>query len=236
MSRVWLIASCLALAGCSAASQPSGAAKDMGQNKSPVVIELFQSQGCSSCPPALAVLAAEADQPGVLALNYAVTYWDYLGWKDDFARPEFTARQWSYARAGGRGNVQTPQLIVNGTTAVLGSRKAEVDATIRAAQPNAGTTINIGGSRIQLAGAKLVKSHAVIMVSYDPRAYAVPIRAGENDGRTLVHRNIVKKLTVLGRYAGGTASYALPHAEPGLARAILVQQDDTGPIRAARKI
>jgi hypothetical protein len=71
----------------------------------PTVVELFESQGCSSCPPANANLNAIADRPDILALNFAVTYWDQLGWKDTFAQPGFTARQWDYARAGGRGEV-----------------------------------------------------------------------------------------------------------------------------------
>ena len=80
----------------------------------PTVVELFQSQGCSSCPPAIANINAIAARPDILALTFAVTYWDQLGWKDTFARPEFTGRQWDYAHAGGRSQVATPQTIVNG--------------------------------------------------------------------------------------------------------------------------
>lgn len=223
----------LTLAACSAASEPT--AKTAKLTSSPVVIELFQSQGCSSCPPALAVLDQEANRPDVIALNFAVTYWDQLGWKDRFAKPEFTARQWDYARAGGRGNVQTPQLIVQGKAAVLGSRKDEVDGAIAAAKPFSGPQLTVVNHALRLAGPSQGKA-TVWFIAYDPRAVAVPIRAGENDGRTLVHRNIVTQLTALGSYGGGTAQYALPVTKSGLARVVLVQQHAGGPILAARKI
>ena len=85
-----------------------------------MVVEEFQSQGCSSCPPATANVNALAARPEVLALSYAVTYWDQLGWKDTFAAPAFTQRQWDYAHYAGRGNVATPQVIVNGRSAIVG--------------------------------------------------------------------------------------------------------------------
>ena len=218
------------LAGCSAAvSSPSPTGSTAAR---PVVIELFQSQGCSSCPPALAVLAQEADRRDVIALNFAVTYWDQLGWKDQFARPEFTARQWDYARAGGRGNVQTPQLIVDGRAAVLGSRKAEVDAAIAAAQGKPGPSLSVSGSQVAVGKGAAARA-TVLLVDFDPRAVAVPIGTGENGGRTLVHRNIVTKITTLGKWSGAPATYQLPAIKSGLARAIIVQQDMGGPILAA---
>jgi hypothetical protein len=223
-----------ALAACSAASEPAPMAPKQAGTQ-PVVIELYQSQGCSSCPPALAVLNQEADRKDVIALNFAVTYWDQLGWKDQFAKPEFTARQWAYARAGGRGNVQTPQLIVQGRAAVLGSRKGEVDSAIASAAPLSGPGLTISGGRVSV-GAGKPGNATLWLADYDPRAVAVPIRAGENGGRTLVHRNIVKRLTALGNWRGGAASFALPPAQPGLARAIILQQDAAGPILAARKV
>jgi hypothetical protein len=96
----------------------------------PTVVELYQSQGCSSCPPADAVLNGLADRPDVLALNFAVTYWDQLGWKDSFAQPAFTKRQWDYANRGRRESVATPQMIVNGTGVLTGNRRSDVDAAI----------------------------------------------------------------------------------------------------------
>ena len=127
----------------------------------PAVIELYQSQGCSSCPPALAVLDQIDDRPDVLALNFAVTYWDRLGWKDIYAQPAYTARQWDYSHAQGRGNVQTPQLIVNGRAAVLGSYKAEVEKAIAANARAAGPQIAVEGTRITVAAAPATKAATV---------------------------------------------------------------------------
>ncbi len=203
----------------------------------PVVLELYQSQGCSSCPPALAVLNDVANRPDVLALNFAVTYWDQLGWKDNFAQPAFTARQWDYARAGGRGNVQTPQLIVDGRTAILGSRKGEVEAAIANQRTAAGAPeIASTGSSVTIGSGSSSTIAKVWLVDYDPRNVAVPIRAGENGGRTLGHRNIVRRLTALGAWTGNSATFGLPTAQLGLARAILVQSGVGGPIIAGRKI
>lgn len=203
----------------------------------PVVLELYQSQGCSSCPPALAVLNEVASRPDVLALNFAVTYWDQLGWKDSFAQTAFTARQWEYARAGGRGNVQTPQLIVDGRTAILGSRKGEVDAAIASHRTAAGAPeIAIADNAVTISGGRPSRNAKVWLVDYDPRNVAVPIRAGENGGRTLAHRNIVRRLTPLGAWTGTRATFSLPQMQTGLARAILVQSGVGGPILVARKI
>ena len=224
-----------ALAPASSASQqqPSSTASAA----QPVVLELFQSQGCSSCPPANAVLDQIANRPDVLALNFAVTYWDQLGWKDSFARPEFTARQWDYAHAQGRGNVATPQLIVNGRGAVLGSVRADVDRAI-GAYARRGPQPEIAASSGELNGgaAPTTSPASVWLVDYDPRTIQVPVRAGENGGRTLPHRDIVKRMTALGTWRGAAAHYRIAAATPGLARAVLVQQGKGGPIIAAAKL
>jgi len=219
----------------SGAPQPVSKPASAPATGSPVVLELYQSQGCSSCPPALAVLDKVAAQPNVLALNFAVTYWDQLGWKDRFARPEYTARQWDYARAGRRGNVQTPQLIVDGKTAILGSRPNEVAAAIAAHRdiPDAPAIAAAAGTVTVGAG----KGKATVWAAdYDPRRLDVPIRAGENGGRTLPHRNIVTRLTALGGWSGAPARFALPPLASAQARAILVQSGTGGPIIAARKL
>jgi hypothetical protein len=203
----------------------------------PAVIELYQSQGCSSCPPALKVLQTEADRPEILALNFAVTYWDYLGWKDRFARPEYTARQWDYARARGLTQVATPQLIVNGRGHVNGGSPAEVDAALkRWDRGRGGPEIATAKSEVILGPARTDKSSTVWLVDYDPRTIDVPIRAGENNGRTLPHRNIVTGLTKLGVWSGEAARFAIPAERPGMKRAILVQAGVGGLIVAARKI
>ncbi|MFM9977804.1 MAG: DUF1223 domain-containing protein [Sphingomonadaceae bacterium] len=241
MSRSVITVAVLGSAGIIAAYAASGAPPSAKKtaptaaSASPVVLELYQSQGCSSCPPALAVLDKVAARPDVLALNFAVTYWDQLGWKDRFAKPEFTARQWEYARSGGRGNVQTPQLIVNGQAAILGSRPQEVDATIAAQRPAAGAPAITGTPGSVTVGAGRGKA-TVWAADYNPRRLDVPIRAGENGGRTLGHRNIVTRMTALGTWTGSPARFALPALGAGEARAILVQSGKGGPIVAARKL
>lgn len=216
-------------AATSSPAKPASAA-------APAVIELHQSQGCSSCPPALAVLDRVASRPDVLALNFAVTYWDQLGWRDKFASPAFTARQWDYAHAAGRHEVATPQLIVNGRAAVLGSRQPQVEAAIvRYARPAGEPAITqVNG---QVAIGRGARTQAQIwVVDYDPRRIAVPINAGENNGRTLIHRNIVRRLTAIGSYTGSAVRLAAGPRVTGLQRAVLVQAGKGGAIVAASRI
>src|SRR5271155_916423 len=95
------------------------------------VVELFQSRGCSDCPPANANVMALSDRPDLLTLSFGVTYWDQLGWKDTFASPQYTARQWDYAHAFHRGEVFTPEVVVNGRADVVGSNRTELEDLIR---------------------------------------------------------------------------------------------------------
>ncbi|MBV1691450.1 DUF1223 domain-containing protein [Novosphingobium sp. G106] len=227
-----------ALSGCGkseASPVPQSAAG--GSARSPVVVELFQSQGCSSCPPANADLNAIADRRDVLALSFAVTYWDRLGWKDTFASPLFTVRQQDYARAG-RGEVATPEFIVNGVSAVLGSNRPALDAAIaRSATAAPGPEISAAAASVRVEAAAGGMPATVWLVRYDPRTRQVPIRAGENSGRTLPHRNIVRELVRLGEWKGSAVTYPLvPARETGLVTAVLIQRGNGGPIVAARKV
>lgn len=203
----------------------------------PVVIELFQSQGCSSCPPANANLNAIADRPDVIPLSFAVTYWDRLGWKDTFARPEFTARQWDYARSGGRPSVATPQMVINGgRQTIVGNNRQQLEAAIAAAKHAGGPTITLADDRVSIAGTVAAKTATVWLVRYDPRSNNVPIRAGENGGRTLPHRNIVRQLKALGSWSGIAVTFALPaNPNPLYRTAVLVQAGKGGPIVAAAR-
>lgn len=203
----------------------------------PVVVEEFQSQGCSSCPPANANINALAIRPEVLALSYAVTYWDQLGWKDTFDDPAFTQRQWDYAHHAGRGNIATPQVIVNGTSAIVGSNRAELQQVVgKAGSPTGGPEINAGEGLVSLGGSKSAAPATVWLVRYDPNIQWVSIRAGENVGRRLPHRNIVRVLIALGTWTGKPLHFQLPAAQAGLRSAILVQAGKGGPIIAARRI
>jgi hypothetical protein len=202
-----------------------------------VVVELFQSQGCSSCPPANAELNVIADRSDVLALSFAVTYWDRLGWKDTFGSPSFTARQVDYAHAG-RGEVATPEFIINGTDAVIGSNHQALDAAIAKPLRPSGVSIDFAGpSRVRVTAKRGGVQAFVWLVRFSPRTLEVPIRAGENGGRTLPHRNIVRELVKLGDWSDAQNSFSLPPSrETGLATAILVQRGSGGPIVAARKL
>lgn len=202
----------------------------------PVVVELFQSQGCSSCPPADAVLNALADRSDVIALNFAVTYWDQLGWKDTFARPAYTARQWDYAHAAGRTNVSTPQMIVDGRTAIVGNRQADVDGSIARARASAvEVPIAVNGPTIALPAVRTTKSVTLWLVRYDPRTIQVAIRAGENGGRTIPHRNIVRDLISLGTWNGTAKTFRFPADVPGLRNALLLQAGRGGSIISATR-
>lgn len=219
-----------------AVSSGAGAAQPSAAN--PVVIELFHSQGCSSCPPAEADLNAIANRPDVLALSFSVTYWDRLGWKDTFGSEAFTARQIDYARAG-KGEVATPEFIVNGGASVVGADRRTLEATIaRVGAPSGGPAISPTPASVRIEAAPANGAPATVwLVRYDPRTLAVPVHAGENGGRVLAQRNVVRELVDLGRWTGSATSFALPRAhEAGLASAVLVQRGTGGPIVSVRKL
>ncbi len=201
----------------------------------PTVVELFQSQGCSSCPPANANVLALAGRANLLTLSWQVTYWDHLGWTDSFGKPEFTQRQRDYASAFHRDQVFTPEVVVNGRADVVGNRRDELDALIgRADRGEAGPRIALTGSDVAVAGAQ--PGALVLLVRYDPNLVQVPIARGENAGLTLPHRNVVRDLVLLGRADGHPARFALPPASrPGLRSAVLVQAGPGGPILAAAR-
>lgn len=200
------------------------------------VVELFQSQGCSSCPPANAnVNALIASRPDVLALSFAVTYWDQLGWKDRFATPAYTARQWDYAKGLVHDQVWTPQVVVNGRADITGTKAAPLAALIAATPRLAGPALTVAGGKVAVGGGAAPKAGAEVwLVRYDPRTIEVAVKAGENDGRTLPHRNIVRELSRLGVWTGAAVSYTVPTAPAGLATAVLVQPRG-GPILAAAR-
>jgi hypothetical protein len=202
----------------------------------PVVVELFTSQGCSSCPPANTNLAAIAGRSDLLALSFGVTYWDQLGWKDTFAQDKFTRRQYAYAAALDHGGPFTPQIVVNGAADGTGIEHTELDRLIARAAHPAGPALAVHDGQVQLGAApKPAAAADVWLVYYDPRTVNVPVNAGENSGATLPHRNVVKELTRLGSWRGDAVSLPLPAAPAGLSRAILVQSIKGGPILAAEK-
>jgi hypothetical protein len=204
----------------------------------PVVVELFQSQGCSSCPPANTNVNALSERPDVLALSFAVTYWDALGWKDTFAKAQFTSRQWEYAHALRHESVFTPQVVVNGRVDGVGTERSEIEAlTHRADRGSAGPLVSISSESVEIAESQAPPQAVdVWLVRYDPRTLEVPIRRGENAGKTLPHKNIVRELVRLGSWSGHAERFSLrKSAEPDLKTAILVQTIGAGPILAAAR-
>lgn len=202
----------------------------------PAVVELFQSQGCSDCPPAQANLNSLADRPDVLALSFGVTYWDYLGWKDSFASPAFTQRQRDYSARNNGAGVATPQYWINGRTTVLGANPGRVAQLIAAGGPNGGPALTVAGGKATVGAGHAPSGGAdLLLVRYDPRTIDVPIRAGENGGRTIPHRDIVRQLTSIGHWNGRALSIALPASQPNLRTAVLLQAGKGGPILAAAK-
>ena len=195
----------------------------------PVVVELFTAQGCAGCPEANRALEAAADTPGVLALTYGVDYWDYLGWADTFARPEFAARQQAYRQALRLRAVSTPQVVVDGHRQMSGARPIELRAAIdeegarRAFPPQiefrqTGDRVGVGSGRPPAGGAE------VIAVIYKPGAQVVEVEGGDNRGQTVRHVNVVRDLVRLGDWRGRPVLFALPRdREPGETVAVLVQ-------------
>src|SRR5271163_5076167 len=122
-------------------ARPALAASTDGRNLT--VVELFQSQGCSSCLPTNANVIALSDRSDLLTLSFGVTYWDQLGWKDTFASPQFTARQWDYAHAFHRAEVFTPEVVVNGRADVVGADRAELESLIARESNDGGPQVRI---------------------------------------------------------------------------------------------
>ena len=211
---------------------------------STVVVELFTSQGCSSCPPADALLGQLAREPGVIALSLHVDYWDGLGWKDPFGRPEHTQRQRRYGRALEDDNqwtppVYTPQMVVDGRTAVVGHDRTGVRAAIERANGADAVAPRFDGAApdaVVLPAATHEGAATVWLVAWD-RRHETAVERGENSGRTLVNHRVVREMTRLGRWDGARRRFAIDAAS---ARArgrdgltVLVQQTGQGPILGA---
>lgn len=203
----------------------------LAASKTPVVVELFTSQGCSSCPPANANLIKLSQHDDVLALSFAVTYWDYLGWKDSFDAPEYTDRQVAYEPPLKQQGPYTPQMVINGASTAVGINLAEVEQLIGAAKPLSGPAVTLADGSVSVGAGQAPASGAdVWLVQYDPNVVNVPVARGENTGRTLPHTHVVHSLKRLGGWTGSAISLDLPGAMAGLQTAVLVQAPHGGPI------
>ncbi|HVZ68216.1 MAG TPA: DUF1223 domain-containing protein [Rhizomicrobium sp.] len=216
-----------------------------GEAARPIVVELYTSQGCSSCPPADALLGRLAKRPDVLAMSLPITYWDMLGWKDTLANPENTARQKGYSKAMGKGGVYTPQIIVDGLTDVVGSRETGVKSAIAAREADMMTVpillrpdghkvhVSIGSGNIENGK----PADATVWVFHILSSATVAIGNGENKGRTMTYRNVVRDLKPAGEWKGAALAINLPRHDPADpahdALAVVVQQGGYGRVLGA---
>jgi len=219
----------LALSGVTVlAAQAQPAKGAAARTKTPVVVELFTAQGCSSCGKANQLAADLAKDDDVLALTYAVDYWDYLGWKDTFAKPVFAERQRAYAKKFALRDVPTPQMVVGGRVQASGTKAEAVEDLVKSA---ARAPINppdmqfVGKARVAVGSAPAPRGGGEVwLVRYDPREQDIAVKRGDNKGQTLVHRNVVRELVRLGPWAGKPKLFRVPAAtDDDLETVILVQ-------------
>jgi len=211
-----------------------GSTAQASAGQSPAVVELFTSQGCSSCPPANANLVKLSNDPNVLALSFSVAYWDYLGWKDIFGKKEFTDRQVTYEPALGQSGAFTPQMVVNGHQSIVGYDLSEIRRVIASEPALSGPRIALSANSVVVDAAKESPAAADIwLVRYDKGIVQVPVARGENAGETLAHAHVVHGLQRLGMWQGETVTFPIPAASGGLKRAIIVQEPKGGRILAA---
>lgn len=207
------------------------------------VVELFTSQGCSSCPPADALIGELIDRTDVLALSLHVDYWDHLGWKDTLANPATKLRQSAYAKLLGLGYVYTPQVIVHGAQQVTGSDRAAVLGAIDRATPEDSVQVNIyrgagGDAVVTIGGSPAPESAAVWLMRFDTEHSAL-VNGGENDGLTRRTYNSVRNLISIGVWNGQAATISVPVPDPGQAGdgcAVIVQADAGGRILGAGRL
>jgi hypothetical protein len=204
------------------------------------VLELFTSQGCSSCPSADVLFKAYADQPGLIALSYSVDYWDYLGWKDTFANPKFTERQRMYGRTVSNGQIYTPQMVINGASHAVGSSRRDIDAAVTARRPVPAFAVDAtradGAIAVRAATAGQAGQARILLVTVRP-PQTVAVKRGENSGRTLTYVNVVRDVADVGGWTGGTV-VVKPPADgaglgPGERYAVLIQAAAHGPVIGA---
>ncbi|KRA65740.1 hypothetical protein ASD79_00165 [Caulobacter sp. Root655] len=200
--------------------------------KSPVVVELFTAQGCSSCGKANQVVADLADDKGVLALTYSVDYWDYLGWSDTFAKPAFASRQRAYAQKFSLRDVPTPQVVISGREQASGAKAEAVETLVKTAAKapaNPPDMEFVGDNRVAVGSGPAPRGGGEVwLVRYDPREQEIAVKRGDNRGQTLVHRNVVRELTRLGPWAGRPKLYRLTASGDDALKTVIIVQGAKG--------
>ena len=212
----------------------------------PWLVELFTSQGCSSCPPAAAYLGTLARRPDIVALSFHVDYWDYIGWKDTFATRATTDRQRAYARVLKQRYVYTPEMVIEGTGHDTGREPAPIERLLddarRRTQRRATPVLSRDASSaltVALEPFALTDGLAEVTLALYDRRHATPIASGENQGRLLESFNVVRRLERLATWTGTTPGlWTVPDAglEPGRGAAVIVQRADHGPVLGCNKL
>jgi hypothetical protein len=215
----------------------------------PVVVELFTSQGCSSCPPADALLGELSKRKDVLALGFHVDYWDYIGWKDPYASKLATKRQRQYADSFKLSFVYTPQMVVNGLSETVGSDRAGIEEALEKAKARATTHPSLAferrsdGGLLVHVGAAEAKQPATVWLACFDRQRSTPVPRGENAGSTLTNYHIVRHFESLGTWKGQTLDLSVGPdvveeyaGRPDQDIAVLVQTEGVGPILAAERL
>jgi hypothetical protein len=206
-----------------------------------VVVELYTSQGCSSCPPADDFLAMLAMDPSILALALHVDYWDYIGWKDKFADPKYTNRQKAYALAAGSRSIYTPQLIIGGLDRIEGYKRDETGALIRkhlSVAQDIGLSLDRQGNTLTIRANPLTTDQGnttVQLVRYIP-SETVNIERGENAGRSITYYNIVKSWQNLGSWSGAEPLNLQADVNGDDPVVVIVQQEGPAYIVAAARL
>jgi hypothetical protein len=236
--RLALLFLCLASpAGSALAKEPASSV-----DRRPVVVELFTSQGCGACVKANALIADQANRKDVLALTFPVDYWDYLGWKDTFAKAEFSARQRAYMKAAGQREVYTPQVVVDGAPqadrSAIDKAPELIRAALKAAPPE--PEIQLSRGQVAVGSGPAPKGGAdVWLVRYLAQPQETEVKDGENRGVTVVYRNVAVSLQRLGAWNGRPRVYPLSKAAVGkdgeLKLAVLLQAHAGGQILGALK-
>jgi hypothetical protein len=207
----------------------------------PVVVELFTSQGCSSCPPADAVLGELAERDDVIALSLHVDYWDYIGWKDPYSSPQMTERQRAYAEELALRYVYTPQMVIDGRQDIVGSRRSEVMTAVETAAKR-GKPVEIAfdthaGGRVIIPEGQAPDRGATIWLAVYDEGHETQIKRGENAGRTIRNAHVVRRLERLGTWMGERLEIPLNLDSAALRDnygcAVILQQGRTGPVLGA---
>jgi hypothetical protein len=204
------------------------------------VIELFTSQGCSSCPPADKIMGELAKDPSIIAMSMPIDYWDYLGWKDTLADARFSARQKAYSKMRGDREVYTPQAIINGSAHVIGSDRANIEGAIGATRKEDGVmsipvTMTQSGKQLNVsvaaAGNGAAATHGEVWICSISKAVPISIGRGENRGKEITYYNVVRSLVKLGDWNGTSGSWTVPIdkvAHEGIDAAVVYVQDGSG--------